>query len=124
MDELVDRVSAAASLEPETARKAIGIVLNFLQKQMSPEQSAAVLGAVPGAREAAAGAATDEDGGGLMGADGGGLMGLANQLSTAGLGMSEMQVLGREMFAYLRTHVGEDAMGDIAASVPGLSQFM
>ena len=124
MDDLIDRVSAAASLEPETARKAIGIVLNFIQRQMSPEQNAAVLGAVPGAREAAAAAATDEDGGGLMGMDGGGLMGLANQLSSAGLGMGEMQVLGREMFAYLREHVGEDAVGEIAASVPGLGQFM
>ena len=128
MEELVERVSAATGLEPETSHKAIGIVLNFLQKQTTPEQSAAVLDKVPGAREAAAGAASEEEGGsvisGLMSTPGAGLMGLANQLTSAGLGMNQMQSLGREMFAYLRQHAGEDAVGELGASIPGLHQFM
>lgn len=128
MEELVQRVSTATGLEPETAHKAIGIVLNFVQKQVTPEQAAAVLDKVPGAREAAAAAAAEEEGGGiiagLMSTPDAGLMGLANQLTGAGLGMSQMQTLGREMFAYLREHAGEDAVGELGASIPGLHQFM
>lgn len=119
MEELVQRVSAATGLEPETAHKAIGMVLNFMQRQITPEQSAAVLDKVPGAREAATGAAAETEGGG-----GFGLMGLANDLTTAGLSMGQMQILGREMFAFLRQHAGEDAVGELAASIPGLHQFM
>lgn len=128
MEELVQRVSAATGLEPEAGRKAVGMVLNFLQKQTTPEQSAAVFDKVPGAREAATGAASEDEGSGvvtgLASAPGGGLMGLANQLASAGLGMSQMQSLGREMFAYLRQHAGEDAVGELGASIPGLHQFM
>ncbi len=124
MKDLVDRVSTATGLEPETAQKAIGIVFNFIGQQLPPDRAAALMASVPGAREAATGAATDEDAGGLMGADGGGLMGLANQLSSEGLGMAEMQSLGREMFTYLRQHAGDEVVGEIAASTPGLAQFM
>ncbi|HEX4765459.1 MAG TPA: DUF2267 domain-containing protein [Lichenihabitans sp.] len=118
MQELVDRVSAATGLEPETAHKAIGIVLGFIQKEVPPEDSAAILDKVPGARQAAAVAAAESDGSTP------GLMGLANQLTTAGLDMGDMQSLGREMFAYLRERVGEDAVGQLAGAVPGLAQFM
>ncbi len=118
MQELVDRVSAATGLEPDTAHKAIGIVLGFIQKEVPPEDSAAVLDKIPGARQAAAVAAAETDG------SASGLMGLANQLTTAGLDMGDMQTLGHEMFAYLRETVGEDAVGQLAGAVPGLSQFM
>ena len=126
MEELVQRVSAATGLEPEAAHKAIGVVLNFMQKQITPEQSAAVLDKVPGAREAATGAAAEEESGSVSGLStpGAGRLGLANQLTSAGLGMSQMQILGREMFAFLRQHAGEDAVGELAASIPGLHQFM
>ncbi len=62
MDELINRVSAAAGIEPETARKAIAMILAFLQKEGPPDEVGTVLDAVPGAREAAAGAAADQAG--------------------------------------------------------------
>jgi hypothetical protein len=118
MEELIERVSAATGLEPDTAHKAVGMVLNFVQKQLPPEQSAALFDKLPGAREAAAGAAADDPEGGSS------LMELANQLMTTGLGMGDMQTLGREMFAYLRQQIGEDAVGELGAAIPGLQQFM
>lgn len=124
MEDLISRVSAATGLEPDTAHTAVGMVLRFLQKETTPEVSAPVFDAVPGAREAAAGAAGEEDGGGLSGVGGAGLMGLAGELGTAGLGMGEMQSLGREMFGYLREKAGDEAVGRLAASIPGLAQFM
>lgn len=124
MDDLISRVSAATGLEPETARTAIGMVLRFLQKEGSPGAIGAIFDKVPGAREMAAGVAGAEDAGGLSGVAGGGLMGLAGELGTAGLDMGEMQTLGREMFAHLRDHAGEDVVGELAGSIPGLGQFM
>ncbi len=122
MDELEQRVCASTGLEPETAHKVIGMVLHFVQKEAPPSVSAAVLDKVPGARETAAGVASEEDG--LSGMPGAGLMGLAGELGSAGLGMSDMQTLGREMFAYLRERAGDEAVGALAASIPGLDQFI
>jgi hypothetical protein len=120
MDELVDRVSQTTGLEPETARSAIGIVLHFIERHLSSDESAALFAHVPGAREAATGASSEDQ----ESASGGGLMDLANQLGTEGLGMAEMQGLGREMFAFLRDKAGEDVVGTIARAIPGLHQFM
>ena len=63
--------------------------------------------------------------GGLMGMmGGGGLMGLAGKLTGLGLGMGEMQAVGKELFAAGREQAGEDVMGQIAGSIPGLVQFI
>ena len=131
MEELIDRVSTAAGIEPETAQKAIGIILNFLQKEGPADEVNKVMEALPGAREAAAGAAVDEGqsggGGGLLGGlmgGGGGLMGLASQLTGIGLGMGEMQTVGKEVFAFARERVGEDTVGAIAGAIPGMHQIV
>lgn len=125
MDDLIERVSTAAAIEPETARKAIAVILAFLQKEGPADEVGRVMEAIPGARAAAAGAATEDAGGGFLGGmGGGGLMGLAGSLSGLGLGMEEMQATGRTLFAYAREHVGEDAVGAIAGAVPGLGAFV
>ena len=51
-------------------------------------------------------------------------MALAGQLTGAGLSMSQMQAVGKELFAYVREKAGEDTVGGIVAAVPGLSQFV
>ena len=127
MEQLIERVSAAAAIEPETARKAVAVILSFLQKEGNGEAVGQVLDAIPGARDAAAGAATEDTSGGFLGGlrgGGGGLMGLASRLSGLGLGMEEMQAAGREIFAYARQHAGEDTVGAVAASIPGLQPFV
>ena len=51
--------------------------------------------------------------------------GLGRQkLISAGVPMNQMQPLGQELFAYGRETVGEDTMGPIVASIPGLNQFV
>lgn len=126
MDELVNTIAGKAGLDPATAAKAVGIVLAFLRKEAPPEPVARLFEAMPGAATLA-----DQAGGssgGLMGAlggmMGGGLMALAGQLTSAGLGMDQMQVLGHELFAAGRQAAGEDTMGEIVGAVPGLSQFV
>jgi hypothetical protein len=128
MEELIARVSTAAGIEPATAQKAIAIILNFLQKEGPPEAVNALFAEVPGAAEAAAAGANEGGGGalgGLMGMmGGGGIMGVAGKLTSIGLGMGEMQTVGKEIFAFVREKVGDERVGEVAGAIPGLSQFL
>jgi len=130
MEELIARISTSASIEPEVARKAVGLILGFLQKEGPQAEIDALFATVPGAAEAAAtaqGAAGDNDGGalnGVMGAMGGGLMGLAGRLTGLGLGMGQMQTIGREVFAHAREKAGDERVGQVVAAIPGLNQFL
>ncbi len=133
MDELISRVTETAGIESGVAQQAVGQILSFLRKEGPEGPINEVFSKIPGAAEAADAAGGDSGGGGggggLMGAlggmmgGGGGLMGLAGKLSGLGLGMGEMQSVGREVFAFAREKAGEDAVGQIAGAIPGMSQF-
>ena len=51
-------------------------------------------------------------------------MGLAGRLTTLGLGMGEMQTIGRQLFAYVREKAGDERVGQIVSAIPGLTQFL
>jgi hypothetical protein len=126
MEELLARVIKVTGLDPDTATRAIGLILAFLQKEGPPQEVSQLLAAMPGAEEVAAQSGDGGPGGlmgGLMGM-GGGVMALGSKLMGAGVSMGQMQPLGRELFAYGREKAGEDVMGAIVGSVPGLSQFV
>lgn len=124
MEELLARVTHATGLDAATATKAIGIILNFLKKEGPPAEVNQLLAAMPGAEAAMAQA--PESGGlaGMMAGMGGGVMALGGQLMGAGISMGQMQPLGRELFAFGREKAGEDVMGAIVGSIPGLTQFV
>ena len=112
MQELIDRVASAAGIDLATAEKSIGLILGFLKQEAPPAEMGQLFAAMPGAEAAA------------LPATGGGIMGLAGALTSAGLGMGEMQAVGKELFAHARDKAGEDVVGAITGSVPGLSQFV
>jgi hypothetical protein len=125
MDELIARVAAALAIDEETARAAVAAVLKFLDAN-APQESAPLLDKLAGAREAMA--AQAEAGGGLMGAlgglfGGGGLMGLAGDLQGLGLGLGDLQALGREILDHGRDVAGEETMTAIAQAT-GLDQYI
>ena len=124
MEELLARVTQATGLDAATATKAIGIILNFLKKEGPPAEVNQLLASMPGVEAAMAQA--PESGGlaGMMAGMGGGVMALGGQLMGAGVSMGQMQPLGRELFAFGREKAGEDVMGAIVGSVPGLTQFV
>ena len=127
MDELIGRITASTGLDPATAQKAVGIILAFLQKEGPPAEVSQLLAAMRGAEQAVAQSGDGgpgATGGGFMGMMGGGVMGLGTKLMGAGVSMGQMQPLGRELFAYGREKAGEDVMGPIVGSVPGLNQFV
>jgi hypothetical protein len=132
MEELIARISQTVGIDPELAQKAIGMILGFLQKEAPAEQVDALLQAIPGADGAIAAAQEAGSGGGLMGMvgglmggmGGGGIMALGTQLMGQGLSMGQIEQLGKEVFSYAKQHAGEDVMGTIVSSVPGLSRFV
>ena len=124
MEELLTRVAAAAGIDEGLARKAVGIILAFLQKEGPPAEIGQLMAALPGAQDLA----NAEGGakGGMLGAigGGGGVMALGGQLMGAGLSMPQIQAVSKEMFAVGRERAGEDAMGAIVGAIPGLGQFV
>lgn len=122
MEELIARIAADAGVEPEIAKKSIGLILGFLRMEGPQDEIDALFAALPGAADAADAAAGDEERGG--GALGGGLMGLAGRLTGLGLGMGEMQTIGQQVLAYAREKAGDERVGQIVSAIPGLAQFL
>ncbi len=115
MEDLIARIAAAAGIEPEIAQKAVGMILAFLRQEGPQADVDALFAAVPGAAEAADAASAEA---------GGGLMGLAGRLTSLGLGLGEMQTIGRQLFAFVRGKAGDELVGQIAAAIPGVAQFL
>lgn len=127
MDELIARVSSAIGVDEQIARSAIGEVLAFLHKELPDGPVSEFFDKVCGSREMvdAVAAASGAGGGGLLGGLlNSGLMGLATRLNGLGLDMGQIQQLGHEIFAYAESIVGKEKVQQIAASIPGLSQFL
>jgi hypothetical protein len=126
MEELIARVTEKTGLDQATARKAIGLILGYLQKEGPQAEVSQLIGALPGAQDAIEESKTGASGGlmGMVGSMGGGVMALGGQLMGIGVSMGQMQPLGKELFAYGREKAGEDVMGPIVGSIPGLSQFV
>ena len=122
MDELVDRVVAKVGVERSLAEKSIGIIFDFLSKEGPTEQVHALLDRLPGANEAIA-AARAGDSSGTFGTMGG-VMGVGSRLMSAGLGLSEIQGVTREIIAYAREKAGDEQINAIVNAIPGLSQFI
>lgn len=128
MDELIARVAAEAAITPELAGQAIAVIFAFIRKEASAERVSELFTAVPGAESAAERGATLGNGpmaglAGLLGG-GGGLMGLAAKLTSLGLGLGEMQAVGKALLATLEAKVGPERMREIASGIPGLSQLL
>jgi hypothetical protein len=121
MDELVERLTATVGIDKAVAEKAVGSILEFLQKEGPSEPVQALINELPGAEALIA--AAGDSGGGLGGLLGGGLMALGSKLMGFGLGMSDIQNVARELFRFGREKIGKERIDEIVAGTPGLSQF-
>ena len=113
MDELIARLVANVGVDRTTAEKAIGIILDFLRREGPPDKAQALIDKIPGAEPLIQ--AQQAESGGLFAM--GGIMG-------AGLSMGQVQGVTREVIAFAREKLGEDAIGEIVGAIPGLSQFI
>jgi hypothetical protein len=118
MDELIGRLVADVGVDKATAETAVGIILDFLAKEGPADKMQLLLAKLPGAEALMQKAAAD--GGGGMG----GVMGAGMRMMSAGVSMGQVQAITRQFIAFAREKVGEDAVGEIVAAIPGLSQFV
>jgi hypothetical protein len=119
MDELVGRLVTNVGIDQSTAEKAVGIILGFLKKEGPAERVQALIDALPGAQALIEG---QQGEGGMFAL--GGIMGVGTKLMGAGLNMGQVQAVTKEIIAYTREKAGDDAVGEIVAAIPGLSQFI
>lgn len=120
MDELIDRLAEKAGVDKAVAEKTLGAILGFLRKEGPAEQVQALLDKIPGAEAAIKASGS---GSGFAGMLGGGIMALGAKLMGFGLGMGDIQAIGRELFRFGRDKIGADSMNTIIAETPGLSKF-
>jgi hypothetical protein len=114
MDELIEQISSNTGVDPTTARRAIGIIFKFLLSEGKGDEVQELIKSLPGSQEAVA-EAPDL---------GRGVMGAFNTLTSAGLGMGEIQGVTREFIAFAKAKVGEEPVREIIGSIPGLNQFV
>jgi len=122
MAELVDRIATSASVDRAVAEKAVGIILDFLAKEGPADKVSALLARLPGSEQLLQ-AERASNGGGLFSGMGG-IMGVGTRLMGAGLDMNQIQTATRELMTYSREQGAGDILGEIAAAIPGLSQFV
>jgi hypothetical protein len=121
MDELVGRIVANVGVTRPVAETAVGIILDFLSREVPPEMVAPLLARVPGV-DALITVAHDSAGGMPIGI--GGLMGVGTRLMGAGLGMDQIQGVTREIIEFAREKAGQETVDGFAAAIPALRQFL
>lgn len=129
MQDLIELVIRRTGLDPETAERAVGIMLSLVKSQGDQAKVDSLFEKIPGAEDLAAAHGGDgAKGGGLLSMLGGGLMGgplaAVAKLQAAGLDMEQVKGLGDEVFNYAKGQAGEDLVRDVASSIPGLSKYL
>ncbi len=129
MQDLIDRIVAAAGLDAARAEKALGIMLSLVKTQGNQAKVGELFAKLPGAAELASRHGGDGAGkGGLLGMLGGGLMGgplaAISKLSAAGLSMEQIKQLGSMTLDYAKEKAGAELVKDVAGSIPGLGGYV
>ena len=128
MSEVVTRVAQAAGIDEELAGKAVEIIFNLVREHAPADKVRELFAQLPDADPADVPDKEESGGmlGGMLGGLGGsmGAMGALNEMTSAGLSMEQVQTVGKEVLAYSREHAGEDLVGEVIGSIPGLGQFL
>jgi alcohol dehydrogenase YqhD (iron-dependent ADH family) len=122
MDELVNRLSAAAGLDHEKAVAAVKTILVFLDKEAPPDAVKQLVDAIPGAQQALDEGRREQGGAGDYA--GFGAMAAYHALTAVGLSGGEVQIVTKELLAHSRDAVGDETTGRIVGAVPGLEAFV
>lgn len=128
MDELISRIASAVGVSEDVAGQAVKIILNFLNSDGPKEQVSRLMQALPGASALLDDAGSG--GGGLLGSLGGmmgggmGAMAALNKLTNAGLDMTQVQGVTRELVSFAREKAGTELVDEVVDAIPGLGQIL
>jgi hypothetical protein len=123
MDELIGRIVAIVGVDRSVAEKAVAIILDFLLKEGPADQVKALVDALPGAAAAVDALRAQGDIGGIFGGMGG-IMGVGGRLMSVGLEVAQIRAVTHDVIAYAREKAGASTVDAIAASIPGLGQYV
>jgi len=130
MEELIQRIATEVGIDPELARKAVEIIINFLHRDGPQPLVGELIGKFPGAeallRDHGEGGAKGFLAGKLAGLFGGGMGAMAalNELTDAGLELDQVQQVTRLVVDFAKEHAGEETVDQVVSQIPGLSQFV
>lgn len=131
MNEIVGRVAKAVGIDEALAEKAVKIILELVRDYGPEDKVAQMFAKLPGADGILDSLGKAQGGGmlaglGNLGGLGGamGAMGALNKMTEAGLSMSQVQAVGKEVLAYSRENAGEELVGEVVGAIPGLDQFL
>lgn len=130
MEDLINRIMAAAGIDEDTAKGAIGIILGFLNKEGPDDKMQLIFDALPGAQELVAARESAGGGGGLLGGLGSmmgggmGAMAALSELNGIGLDMDGVQSVAKELISYAKEKAGDDVVNEVVSQIPGLSQIV
>ena len=133
MDHIIIKITEKVGIDTALATKAVGIILNLVDSSISDETKETLYTAVPEAKELAT-QGSDVGGGGLMGMAGGlfggggggamGAMAAMGKLNDAGLDTDQIGKIGKILLTHLGNEGGEELVGEIVNSIPGLDRFV
>jgi len=130
MEELINRIMAAAGIDQELATNAVGIILSFLNKEGPEDKMQLIFDALPGAADLVSARESAGSGGGLLSGLGNmmggsmGAMGALSELNSAGLDMGGVQSVVKELVSYAKEKAGDDVVDEVISQIPGLSQVV
>lgn len=130
MEELINRIMAAAGIDQELATNAVGIILSFLKKEGPEDKMQLIFDALPGAADLVSARESAGSGGGLLSGLGNmmggsmGAMGALSELNSAGLDMGGVQSVVKELVSYAKEKAGDDVVDEVISQIPGLNQVV
>ncbi|MCI5046104.1 MAG: DUF2780 domain-containing protein [Aquisalinus sp.] len=134
IDQLIQQIASKVGIDESIARRAVGVVMGFLNKEGDPSAVGSLFEKIPGAAELASQYEPGASGGlgGLMGKMGGMLGG--NKMGDAmaamaafketGLSMDQAQDMMPVVKDFISENAGPDVMAKAINSVPALKDLL
>jgi len=136
MQALITQIAKQMGIDEALTQKGISIVLSLVQSQGDGNLVAQLFDKMPGAGDlatAGSSALKSSSGGGgslmgmvggMLGGGAGEIMSAVSQLQSDGLETSQIKDLGGQVLDYAKQEGGDDLVGQITESIPGLSKFL
>jgi hypothetical protein len=112
-DELISNLAASTGLDAEAVRKALGLIVAFLEREDRSGKVTGMIDQIEGARALA----TAHGGRG-------GIFILFTELSSAGLGLGEIKAVATGFLDFAKARFGAEEVDQILRAIPALSQFL
>ncbi len=114
MDEIIGQIAAATGIDAQVARRATGVIVNFLSREGPADAVGSLLDALPGSRDLAAETSGSS----------GSFMGVLGDLTGVGLGMGDIQSFVKALLDQVRAKVGSEKVDAVIAAIPGVASLV